>query len=151
MTNSDEIESEVRREIIERIPAQWGRWIDCGPGWDWILADLNAKLKYLDFNYKINQVKEKYGTLRFYYEAQITKDVVRDLMDDAVTTAERLSASTCENCGNSSLCADMKRGIKYDPTAVLKSTNGKYGGWLKTICDTCAKDTSYRKIEEEDD
>lgn len=138
--------SDVREELISRIAKGWIQSIDCDAGWDWILEDLNAKLKYLDFNYKINQIKEKFGTLRFYYEPQLTKEVVLDLMDDAVTIAEQLSASTCEICGNSSRCAIASRGVKYDQTVGIKYNDG----WYKTLCDSCAEPIGYRASKEED-
>lgn len=140
---------DVRQRLIERIPSGWIKSIDCDSGWDWILQDLNAKLEYLDFNYKINQVKEKFGTLRFYYTPQITKGVVRDLMDDAVSTAERYSATTCELCGKSSMMSDSSKGVEFDKTVSLKySNNGNPNGWLKTLCDTCAEPLGYENSKE---
>lgn len=142
--------SDVRKELEERIAKGWIKSIDCDAGWDWILADLNAKMKYLDFNYKITQVKEKFGTLRFYYEPLIQKKVVLDIMDDVVQNAEQLSAFTCEICGNSSRCSMPSRGVNYDPTVSIKySNNGNPNGWLKTLCDTCAEPIGYRASKEE--
>ncbi len=124
-----------------------GKWISCDAGWDWILFDLHGKLKYLDFNYEIHQVKEKFGTLRFYYESLKTQEVVLSLMDDAVSAAERLSASTCEICGNTSTISDQKRGINFDRTVGLKSShNGDPNGWLKTLCDGCASPLGYAEF-----
>ena len=131
--------------MIGRIATGWIKSIDCGSGWDWILEDLAAKLKYLDFNYKINQVKEKYGTLRFYYEPLIQKKVVLDIMDDVVQSAEQLSAFTCEICGNSSKCSMPSRGVKYDPTVGIKHNSG----WYKTLCDACAEPIGYQASKEE--
>jgi len=110
----------VREELEGRFAKGWPAVVSCDSGWDWILEDLNAKLKYLDFNYKINQIKEKFGTLRFYYGPLIQKKVVLDIMDDVVQNAEQLSASTCEICGNSSRCSIPSRGVKYDPTVGIK-------------------------------
>lgn len=142
--------SDIRQELKERVAKGWIKSIDCDAGWDWILADLNAKMKYLDFNYKITQVKEKFGTLRFYYQPLIQKQVVLDIMDDVVQNAEQLSATTCELCGNSSRCAIASRGVKYDQTVGIKySNNGNPNGWLKTLCDTCAEPIGYRASKEE--
>ena len=52
--------------IMARIPNGWGKWISCGPGWYGILAELDDELSALDPNYEVHQVKEKYGTLRYY-------------------------------------------------------------------------------------
>lgn len=54
-------------EILNRIPVGWGRWISVAPGWYKIVADLNRELSYLDLNYEVHQVKEKFGGLRFYF------------------------------------------------------------------------------------
>lgn len=139
-------ESQIREKLMERIPVQWGKWISCDSGWDWILEDLEAKMSFLDFNYELHQVKEKYGTLRFYYVSKKTKKVVQELMDDAVSTAERLSAGTCEICGNSSVRSNPGRGISYDPTVETKYSPG---GWLKTLCDSCAEPIGYQASKEE--
>lgn len=122
-------------------------WYGCiaPDGWKWIIEDLDAKLAYLDSDYGIYQVKEKFGTLRYYYEP--TKGgIVQDLMDDAVTVAESLSASTCEVCGNSSRVSNKDKGISYDPTAKLKVRNG----WYKTICDSCDTDGAFKPLEEDE-
>lgn len=54
-------------DILGRIPDGWGRSIACGPGWYPILAHLNERIRRLAPHYEVHQVKEKYGTLRFYY------------------------------------------------------------------------------------
>ncbi len=138
---------EIREKLEAKFVKGWIPTIDCGPGWDWILEDLDRKLSYLDFNYKLNQVKEKFGTLRFYYEPLIAKKVVLDLMHDAVSIAEQLSASTCELCGNSSRMASSDRGIKFDSSVELKESHG----WFKTLCNSCAEGTGYVAIRSDDD
>lgn len=55
--------------ILERIPDGWGRWIGCGPGWYPIIVRLADEIAELLPAYEIHQVKEKYGTLRFYWGA----------------------------------------------------------------------------------
>lgn len=135
---------QIRDELLSRIAAGSGKQISCDSGWDWILADLHAKLKYLDFNYEIYQIKEKFGTLRFYYEAHVQQEVVLDLMDDAVSKAEYYSSTTCEVCGSSSLMADTIKKIKFDSTVSLKTSgHGDPDGWLKTLCDECASPLGY--------
>lgn len=53
--------------ILRRIPDGWGRWIGCDTGWYPLLVELDQKLAALLPEYEIHQVKEKYGTLRFYW------------------------------------------------------------------------------------
>jgi hypothetical protein len=59
----------------------------------------------------LDQVKEKFGTLRFYYTGG------DDYISGMVSFAESLTAVTCEECGN-----------------VGKSRGG---GWIHTYCDPC--------------
>lgn len=54
------------RRIMSRIPERWGRWISCGKGWYPMLIELDEKLAEIYPDYQIHQVKEKFGTLRFY-------------------------------------------------------------------------------------
>jgi hypothetical protein len=63
------------------------------------------------------QVKEKFGTLRFYYDGG--DDYIRGL----VSMAESMSAVTCEECGN-----------------LGKS---RRGGWIRTLCDSHSKNEGY--------
>ena len=59
---------------------------------------------------KIQQVKEKFGGLRFYL------DGADDYTNGAITMAESWAARTCEQCG-----APGQR---------------RSGGWIRTLCDT---------------
>ena len=59
----------------------------------------------------LDQVKEKFGTLRFYYSGG------DDIIDGMVRMAESMSGVTCEECGN----PGKSRG----------------GGWIHTYCEPC--------------
>jgi len=59
----------------------------------------------------LDQVKEKFGTLRFYYSGG------DDYISGMVTMAEAMSGTTCESCGSP---GEQTR-----------------GGWIKTICEPC--------------
>ncbi len=119
-------------------------WYGCiaPDGWKWIIEDVDAQLVYLDPDYEINQVKEKFGTLRYYYSSS-AESMVQDIMDAVIRYAEYLSANTCEVCGNSSTVSNSEKGVKFDSTAVLKVS----GGWYKTICDTCDTGSQYKLLE----
>lgn len=71
-----------------------------------------------------DQVKEKFGTLRFYYHGG------DEQIYGMVRMAESMSAVTCEECG----------------------TPGKIrnGGWIRTLCDHHAKEEGYDVIDEEE-
>lgn len=126
------------------MPIGWLPFIECGAGWDRILDEVEERLNYLDPNYEVQQVKEKYGTLRFYC-TPTTGGLVQDIMDDVVRMAEYWSARTCELCGNSS-----GRGggsTKFDFTVGTKNRNG----WYKILCNTCAEKQGYPLAEDDDE
>ena len=89
---------------------------ECNDGWFKIIDDLSTKIE--KYNESVDedlqcvalQVKEKYGTLRFYINGGT--DEVYDLIDEA----EDLSEKTCEYCGaGAELRTDMS--------------------WIQTLCD----------------
>ena len=53
-------------KIISRIPPHWGRWVQCGKGWYPLICELDEKLAAIFPDYELHQVKEKFGTLRYY-------------------------------------------------------------------------------------
>jgi hypothetical protein len=53
-------------KILSRIPPRWGRWIQCDKGWYLLLCELDEKITAIFPDYEVHQVKEKYGTLRYY-------------------------------------------------------------------------------------
>lgn len=86
-------------------------------GWAGIVVEADRKLAELDPDYQIEQVKEKFGGLRFYCSI--------DHLDEAVAIirlAERLAALTCENCGSRDQVT----------TAPTGRTN-----WIYTLCAAC--------------
>lgn len=85
---------------------------ECGDGWFELLKELSEKIESQDV--VASQVKEKFGTLRFYLRGGAT-DEVWDLIDEA----EKKSEKICEVCG--------KPG----------SLRGK--SWVQTLCDECDK------------
>lgn len=89
----------------------WG--IGVGDGWFNILDELCAVLE--KHGVVALQIKEKFGTLRFYIIGTDSEEVW-----DAIDKAERKSATTCERCG-----AEGKL---------------RKGGWLVTLCDKCHKE-----------
>ena len=74
----------------------------------------------------LDQVKEKFGTLRFYYTGG------DDYISGMVSLAESLTAVTCENCGN----VGERRG----------------GGWVHTYCEPCeeARELARKQYDEKE-
>jgi len=105
----------------------WG--FNCGDGWFNIINQLCQNIQHhIDWKNKekevvaqvvVSQVKEKYGTLRFYYSGG------DDTIDGMVSMAESMSGVTCEECGN-----------------IGESNNG---GWIKVLCETHREEREFGK------
>lgn len=108
---------------------------ECGDGWFDIIDKLSEKIENvnnlnLGFIIVADQVKEKFGTLRFYYHAEATGDdlteeqlrrntLLAGLVEDAIGIAGMRTEYTCEVCG--------ERGKLRDD------------GWIKCLCDKHAE------------
>lgn len=115
----------------------WG--MECGDGWYNLLEECFKKLQYFcdlaskdgkEVQVIADQIKEKYGTLRFYYH--VTGDATNtecDIIDDIVTEADRKSKYTCEETGE-------------DGTVCHQ------GSWLKTLCYKEARKQGYKACDE---
>jgi len=136
-----------RNAPMQRTAMCWG--FSCGDGWHGIIRALSAGIAHAlsphvsgggmkagpggyyecGFIVVVDQVKEKYGTLRFYYHSEPKPGVLAESVDEEyayrvlgeiegmVAMAERMSSITCENCGNQG------------------TTNSE--GWLSTECVPC--------------
>lgn len=97
----------------------WG--FECGDGWFDLIDKLCSEIQWhLDRNCKPGtpqfvaaQVKEKFGTLRFY------GDGGDDKIHNMIWFAESFSGKLCEQCGSPAKVRD--------------------GGWIRTLCDKHAQ------------
>lgn len=96
-----------------------------GPGWSSIIERVIDELFENGWDGKISQIKEKYGSLRFYFEQNYNDDIF-----NIVFEAETQSRITCELCG------------EY---GILHISNERL--YLKTLCEGCASSNNYRKYE----
>lgn len=104
----------------------------CGKGWWPLLEQLCGTIQHhIDWKEKqgnpipqvvIEQIKEKFGTLRFYYQGG------DEYISGAVSLAENLTDHLCEDCGG-----------------IGKRRNG---GWIRTLCDIHEAERNAR-IEEQ--
>lgn len=113
--------------ILRRIADGWGRWLSVDAGWYPLVIATDALLAALDADYRVHQVKEKFGTLRYYFwpSGEDVDHKTLDAMDAVTDGAERASAITCERCG---------------ATGFLRHTAR---GWVKTLCASCADTLGY--------
>jgi len=110
-----------------------------GDGWFAILDALCERISNLlcgddllrndePTNIIVHQVKEKFGTLRFYLAEHNCSAACREKIDEAINDAIRLSGKTCEKCG--------KPGDKK----YIKIQNVPDYNWLVILCDSCFTD-----------
>lgn len=102
----------------------------CGDGWYGLIDQLCGNLQWnTDHNGQpqvvAEQVKEKFGTLRFYVESATPEQHA------VIRFVEQLSAHICEFCGTT-------------------KNMGKTSVWLRNLCEDCSKDQRHpwKKNEE---
>jgi hypothetical protein len=102
-----------------------------GDGWRDLLeracARIRTAIRDNDTSFRVTQISEKYGTLRFQWEGS-PSPAVASRVEEAVDLAEARSATTCETCGEH---------------GVLRA-----GNWLTTRCDVHAEERSPVEVEE---
>lgn len=104
-----------RHKSMQETCMYWG--FECTDQWYWLIDQLCDSIQsYTDANKKpqvvASQVKEKYGTLRFYYSGG------DDYIAGMVWLAESMSATICEDCGSTKNVTQTK-------------------GWIYTLCEEC--------------
>ena len=88
---------------------------ECDSGWDKIIDELIERLNELPEVMYLMQIKEKFGTLRFYIsnETEVASSIIEEY--------EIYSGHICEVCGE-----------------FYTSKNRDIGGhWYKTLCEDC--------------
>ena len=103
--------------------------MECNDGWKDIIERTHEKLVYVDPNYTIFQIKEKFGGLRYYFDTSFEsyEDVRREIMDDIVLSAEHSASQTCELCGASGWGTNVEiRVHKYFYFGYCQSCADKY-------------------------
>ena len=132
-----------KNESMNRSPMAFG--FSCDDGWFQLIEFLCRKLKRIQSvagcQVIADQVKEKFGTLRFYYHVewnfgenepdQETQDIWFSIIYDVVRSTEYASSCVCEVCGK--------------PGSSTKQNSRR---WLKTICDKCGAAAGYSNDED---
>lgn len=89
---------------------------ECDRGWQTLIDNCHAELSALDPKYKILQIKEKFGGLRYYFQLSNDSLNIQQRADDIVAKYEVKSWKTCAVCGD--------EGALRDTT------------WRRVLCDT---------------
>lgn len=136
-----ELEKSLKGKHPEILKEMWGdpkktcmAWgIECGDGWYKLLDETMSKLDFARKAFTVagaetritaSQIKEKLGTLSFYFEVESSSDLAKNIVRDIVARAERDSSSVCEVTG--------QYGVQCSS-----------GGWIKTLCREKAQELSY--------
>jgi hypothetical protein len=97
-------------------------YMECDGGWKSLVDPIVARIQ--ETGGRVDQIKEKYGTLRIYYTPG--EEEWDDTIDNMISEAERKSASTCEICGQ--------------PGSLLYKH-----GWYKTLCKKHADSLGFKE------
>lgn len=103
-----------QQERDEYLAIEW-----TGPGWKQLILDCDRELAALDPEYTIDQIKEKFGGLRYYVTP--SEGCEHNLWEIA-ERYERRSYSTCEACG---------------ATLSVLTANSPGTTWVKSLCSSC--------------
>jgi hypothetical protein len=110
----------MSEDQIGRFYERRGAYPECQPGWYRLILDLDDKINSIEPNYKIDQIKEKFGGLRFYYDQLSIDEDNRERVAKLVDAAEEQAYTICEVCG----------------VADSTVTTAGDGYWVKTLCAT---------------
>lgn len=88
---------EFLKDLMTRFDSNFPSTISCDSGWYPLIGKLHNDIVKIDPDYKIYQIKEKFGSLRFYYAPSNPKFSER--IDGLIRNTERISLLTCENTG----------------------------------------------------
>ena len=85
--------------------------IEVDEGWYQLVLDCDTELTAIDPNYKVLQIKEKFGGLRYYMSpCNETTLQQRDAMYDVIRKYEEAALRTCEATGKPGLLMRSSRG-----------------------------------------
>jgi predicted transposase YbfD/YdcC len=96
------------------------RTIECSNGWYHIVKDALKSFRHRKINININQIKEKFGGLRIYFdiseeEFAVDRALMHNEAEQIVREAEMKSMKTCKICGKAGKTININ-------------------GWYRTLC-----------------
>jgi len=114
---------EIFEDIKGRIDPLYAKTIACEEGWHKLVAECHLEILKIDPNYKIYQIKEKFGSLRYYFDTKLG-DMVEYEIFQVASKYELLSQEVCEKTG--------KPGVLMFKQGLYKTLAGEFenDGWL---------------------
>jgi len=130
-----------REELEARLKPHGIVGVAVGEGWKDLICDLVEKLDATGLEWKLHQVKEKFGTLRFYTEIEggpslqhvltfADQKAKAEEFHKLIEAAEGKSHQTCEQCG------------KF-------GTRGTFGHLLQVACESCGQASEAERLKRE--
>jgi hypothetical protein len=80
--------------------SKMGGYPECEEGWHDLLKRVCKRIEAVvePGSFRVRQIKEKFGTLRFYWASELSPETATDVKE-AIFLAEARSACICETCG----------------------------------------------------
>ena len=117
------------QQLAKKIKPPYYSTIEVDEGWYQLVLDCDKEMSEIDPKYDLQQIKEKFGGLRYYF--QPSDPTLRNKMDAVIAKYEELASRTCEVTGG--------HGV------LMKSV----GNWFKTLSPEYAeKSLHYAKYTE---
>lgn len=107
-------------KIKDKIIPSFGKHISVDEGWYQIIVDCDDELSTLDPDYKVIQIKQKFGVLRYYF--QPSKPADKDLTNAMHAVVRKYfleSSKTCEATGKPGI-------LMRSPRGYLRTLNPRY-------------------------
>ena len=111
------------QHILNRIHPHYPKSIGCGAGWFQIIFDCDREFTAIDPDYRVLQIKEKFGSLRYHFEHSDIANL--DAMRDIASEYERKSLRVCELTGKDGVLM-----IKNGRIRTLNASLGYSNGYL---------------------
>jgi len=125
--------NEFQKKLRNKYPDIYGKvGLSVKEGWFNLLDDLGSEIiekikKTKEF--KVLQIKEKFGTLRFYVKIEAETDLKKEIMN-SIHNAEKRSSIICEICGDENAKQYVNQNLHQ-----------------YTACDKHIEDNSYTPVE----
>jgi hypothetical protein len=86
--------------ILSKIYPQYGITLNINPGWIPLIVDLHKQISSLVPDYRIYQIKEKFGSLRYYADFTTSIENIKNFeyLSELIQTAELKSQTICDIC-----------------------------------------------------
>jgi len=132
-------------------------WPFVGDGWRDLLqracVRIRAAIQAEGGSFQATQIKEKFGTLRFYWDGKLSPEAA-SRVEEAIDLAEARSGCTCEVCGKpgrlsgggwvTTRCAahaDGRQQVEVRPGMNIVFETGIFGGKREVTCRRYVRET----------